>query len=472
MQRIGNVDARFQSYNIEMVEITGGPFWRPYRRARASTRSQSAKPEGSGANPLQDRPPIDLTNARLRVLAAALGPAYLRISGRWANTTYFAGSDQPPARPPPGFTGVLTRAQWRNVVGFSQFADAPIVTSFAAGRGNRDAAGVWTKDQAQRLLGFTSAIGGKLAAAEFVNEPDLAAIGGLPKTYDAAAYGRDFRLFHSLIRRTTPGTIILGPATIGVTAKAPVLLAATAGALDAVSYHYYPTLSQRCGGRTSPEATLSEQWLAGADRVLAFYRELRDHFAPGKPIWVTETADAACGGNPWGTTFLDTFRYLDQLGRLAQEGVRVVMHNTLVGSDYGLLDETTFAPRPNYWGALLWRRMMGATVLDPHVPGGTGLRLYAHCLRRSRGGVALLVINRDRRAGHALEVPAAAVRYTLDAASLFDRNVRLNGRVLRMTARNRLPPLAGAPVGGGTVKFAPATITFLTIPGAGNRACQ
>lgn len=70
--------------------------------------------------------------------------------------------------------------------------------------------------------------------------------------------------------------------------------------------------------------------------------------APGKPIWVTETADAACGGNPWGTTFLDTFRYLDQLGRLARDGVRVVMHNTLVGSDYGLLDETTFAPRPNY----------------------------------------------------------------------------------------------------------------------------
>ena len=115
---------------------------------------------------------------------------------------------------------------------------------------------------------------------------------------------------------------------------------------------------------------------------------------------------------------------------------------------------------------------MGATVLDPDVPGGAGLHLYAHCLQRSRGGVAPLVINRDRRAVHALEVPAAAVRYTLDAASLFDRNVRLNGRVLRMNARNRLPPLAGAPVGAGTVKFAPATITFLTIPDAGNRACQ
>ena len=34
-------------------------------------------------------PPLDLTNARLRKLAAALGPAYVRVSGTWANTTYF-----------------------------------------------------------------------------------------------------------------------------------------------------------------------------------------------------------------------------------------------------------------------------------------------------------------------------------------------------------------------------------------------
>src|ERR1700722_6102793 len=30
MPRIGTVDERFQSYNIEMVEVTGGPFWKPY----------------------------------------------------------------------------------------------------------------------------------------------------------------------------------------------------------------------------------------------------------------------------------------------------------------------------------------------------------------------------------------------------------------------------------------------------------
>ena len=30
LPRLGTVDARFQSYNLEMVEVTGGRFWKPY----------------------------------------------------------------------------------------------------------------------------------------------------------------------------------------------------------------------------------------------------------------------------------------------------------------------------------------------------------------------------------------------------------------------------------------------------------
>jgi hypothetical protein len=140
--------------------------------------------------------------------------------------------------------------------------------------------------------------------------------------------------------------------------------------------------TERCrsgAGTSAPEAALSEQWLAQTDQALTFHRTLRNQFEPGKPIWLTETADAACGGNRSSSTFLDTFRYLDQLGRLAKAGVQVVMHNTLAASDYGLLDETTLTPRPNYWGALLWRRLMGTTVLESGAPIEQGLHVYAHC---------------------------------------------------------------------------------------------
>ena len=456
MPRIGTVDQRFQSYNIEMVEITGGGFWKPYRTKPGAEpaqppRSGSDTPPGMDTRLYQYRPPIDLTNPRLRRLATALAPAYVRVSGTWANSTYFADFDQAPSMPPAGFKNVLTRRQWQNVVDFSQSADAPIVTSFASSPGTRDAAGVWTPDQANRLLSYTRSVGGRIAAAEFMNKPNLAEMGGAPAGYGATAYGKDFRVFRSFMKQTAPETMILGPGTVGEPAIASDLLAAAGGGIDAFSYHYYGTLSERCSGKSTPEAALSENWLSGTDRTLTFYRTLRDQFAPGKPIWLTETADAACGGNPWAVTFLDTFRYLDQLGRLARAGVQVVMHNTLAASDYGLLDEKTLKPRPNYWGALIWRQLMGTTVLDAGIAIQPGLHVYAHCQRGTPGGVALLVINTDRKAPHALMLPGASVRYTLDAASLLDTDIRLNGRTLALGPAGELPPIVGIPTTANTV---------------------
>jgi Glycosyl hydrolase family 79, N-terminal domain len=478
MVRIGTVDERFQSYNIEMIEVTGGRFWKPYRSKTGAPPTQHQRsgldtPPGMDSNLYQYRPPTDLTNARLRKLAAALAPAYMRVSGTWANSTYFSGSGDTASAPSTGFDGTLTRQQWRGVIEFSQSVDARIVISFAVSPGTRNAAGVWKPDQASRLLTYTRSIGGSIAAAEFMNEPNLAEMGGAPAGYDATAYGRDFRLFHAFMKQTTPETMILGPGTVGEPAIASDLLAASRPAVDVVSYHYYGTLSERCSGKSAPEAALSEDWLSRTERSLTFYRTLRDRFEPGKPIWLTETADAACGGNPWAVSFLDTFRYLDQLGRLARAGVQVVMHNTLAASDYGLLDEGTLKPRSKYWGALLWRQLMGTTVLDVGVPLRPGLHVYAHCQRGTQGGVALLVINMDRHAPHLLVLPTASVRYSLNAPSLMDPDVRLNGRPLKLSAGDdELPTIEGRPTAAGTILFEQATITFLAVPAAGNDACR
>ena len=359
MPRVGVVDERFQSYNVEMVEVTGGRFWKPYGPNTSS----------AGSDLFAYRLPINLASPRLRKLAAALAPAYVRVSGTWANATYFADSDTPPSAPPSGFDGVLTRQQWRGVVDFSQAVGAPIVTSFAVSQGSRDSAGAWTPDQASRLLAYTSLIGGRIVAAEFMNEPNVSAPGVAAASDNAAAYGRDFNTFRSFLKRHAPATMILGPGMAGSTDAASRLLTASGSGLDAFSYHHYGMLSERCTGASMSEpalsqTALSEGWLARTDQTLDFYRGLRDQFTPGKPIWLTETAEAACGGNRWAATYLDTFRYLDQLGRLAKAGIQVVMHNTLAASDYGLLDEKTLTPRPSYWGALLWRRLMGTTALE------------------------------------------------------------------------------------------------------------
>jgi heparanase len=148
-----------------------------------------------------------------------------------------------------------------------------------------------------------------------------------------------------------------------------------------------------------------------------------------------------------------------------------VIHNTLVASDYGLLDDKTLAPKPNYWGALLWRKLMGTTVLDAG-PSREGLHLYAHSLRDHPGGVALLVINNDKTASQSLNLTTAAERYTLTAKNLTDRLVQLNANDLKLGPNDVLPELKGIPTKSGQLTFAPASITFLAMRDARNPAAK
>lgn len=222
---------------------------------------------------------------------------------------------------------------------------------------------------------------------------------------------------------------------------------------------------------TTADAALSKEWLSRPDKIHAFYADLRDRFEPGKPLWVTETADTGCGGNPWASTFRDTFRYLGQHGRLAQQGVQLITHNTLAASDYGLLDEKTLDPRPNYWAAVLWRRLMGTTVLNPGANTGDDLYLYSHSLRDHPGGVTVLAINTGATSRD-LEVPMPGERYTITAKSLDSTTVELNGRELRAGADGTLPRITGVDVRTGRITLPAASITFIAFPKAANKAAQ
>ncbi len=491
MPRIGSVDERFVSYNVEMVEVTGGRFWAPYR-SKAAAPAPSPPPAASSMpgldpNAFRMRTPIDLANARLRGLAKALGPAYVRVSGTWANSTYFHDEDTAaPPKAPEGFGGVLTRAQWRGVVDFAKATDAEIVTSFAISQGVRDASGVWTPVEAQKLLAYTASIGGRIAGAEMFNEPNLPGPGGAPKGYDAAAFGRDFRVFLPFIRKAAPGLLVLGPGSVGEGGllanypgpKSEAMLEASGGGVDVFSYHSYNAVSQRCAGlgsggdapgQTTPDAALTADWLSRAERDGRFYLALRDRFAPGKPLWLTESGETACGGNPWASTFTDTFRYVEQLGRLARLGVRVVMHNTLAASDYALVDEETLEPRPSYWAALLWRRLMGTTVLDAGPSPAPDVDVFAHCLAGTPGGVALVAVNSDKNAAQTLNLAADAERYTLSSPKgLLSHRVTLNGYALGLRG-DSVPVLRGVPIKSGAIALPPASITFLAVPSSGQQ---
>jgi hypothetical protein len=481
---LGTVDERYQSYNIEMAEVIGGNFWKPYpkddlNKSKPPLVPSAANSETGGADTsmFQAIPPIDLSDTRLRKLAAALGPAYLRVSGGWANSVFFQDKEK---AIPKGFNGVLTKAQWKGVIDFSKVVDAKLVTSFSISAGVRDSKGVWTSKEAKKIVDYTKSIGGVIAAAELFNEPTIPETGGAPAGYNAQTFAKDIAAFRAFAKKSVPGMLILGPGSsgevVGIIPKTmpfissvDLLSALPKPEFDVFSYHFYGAVSQRCASMgkemtTTPEAALTQNWLSRTDSVFTFYKKLQEQFAPGKPIWLTETADAACGGNPWAVTFLDCFRYLEQMGRLAKGGVQVIFHNTLAASEYGLLDQKTHLPRPHYWAALLWAKFMDKEVYDPG-KGTPGVDLFAHSMKGHDGGITLLVINTNKTAT-TVNIPVEAQQYTLTSKKLQGTTVQLNGVDLQLDANDELPAIIGKTIKAGNVALPPQSITFITFTNA------
>lgn len=473
LARTGQVDERFLSYNVEMVEVTGGRFWAPYG--------------GPDGEMYRMRPPEDLSDPRLRALARHLGPAYMRVSGTWANSTYLEAEGEHLSEPPEGYNQVLTRDQWRGVVEFAGAVGAEIGTSFAVSAGPRDAQGVWQTDQAQRLLDLTRQAGGTLAYSEYINEPNAASLGHLPPDYAVEDYTRDFAIFREWAAREAPDMLIVGPGGVGESRldSLPIanrerlllterLMEQSPDTVDAMSYHYYGAVSQRCGGRSSigeadKAQALAAAWLDQPLGDLNYYTGLRDRFEPGDPLWITETAQAACGGSPWSASFLDSFRFVSQLGLMAQNGVQVVMHNTLAASDYALIDGETRQPRPNYFAAVLWKRIMGTTVLAPPAAPAPDVRVYAHCLAGVPGGVGLAAINLGG-ADQALPLGGEARVFLMQAAPLDSGTLTVSGAMPRLEADGSLSGLDGT-AASGSVMLPGQSITFVALAGAGNPAC-
>jgi hypothetical protein len=348
MRHMCTVDDRFQSYNIGMAEVIGGKCWKPYSRMVYPLKDfTTAKAVMFDTSLFQNVSPLNFSDNRLQRLAAALGPVYLRVSGTCANSVYFQDNDKAAMNPAPaGFRHVLTRKQWKGVVDFANAIDARIVTSFAICSGVRNKLGNWTPAEAIKVLNYTKSIGGSIYAAEFFQQPNIAIFGGAPRDYCASMYLKDIQEFRKFIKSSALEMILAGPGNVGEGAfelpsgmedltTGQIFSGSQIPAFDVFSYHFYGAISQRFAGltpvefSTSSEDALAELWFNRAVKAYQYFKEFHDRYLWDTPIWITETADALYGGNPWSETFLDCFRYLEQLGRMARNGVQVVMHNSL-----------------------------------------------------------------------------------------------------------------------------------------------
>jgi hypothetical protein len=484
MSLVHTIDERYMSFQVGMSHLTGGETWSTYDDSKDEGEAEQADNFEAVREP---RAPTDLGNRRLRNLTAALGPLYIRYGGTTTNSVYFQDNDEPRlAEPPEGFQWILTRDSWKKALEFAQAMDAKVVTGFTVSEGVRDESGAWTPKHARPWMAYTQSIGGEIYAAELFNEPNAREPGRTEEGESAEDFVRDFNAFSAFMSEAAPEVKLGGPgvATLGIPVPIPSLETVTPEQymetapqpeVDLVTYHFYGAVAERCVPPESPAGitaaqALTEEWLARPDGQFQRHRKLRDEYAPGAPIWLTETGTASCGGTRWQPTFLETFRFLDTHARLAREGLDAIFTHALISGSNGVIDEKTFAPNADYWAALLWRKLMGTRVLDAG-PNQPGLHLYAHCQRGKSGGVTVLAINLQDIT-QTINVAGPADLYTLTAPELQSRSVQLNGELLQLAAEDTLPALEPKRLTGNSIMLPPTSISFVAVPERGNKACQ
>ena len=131
LQPLRSIDERLVSYNVEMTEVTGGTFWKAYSEAQVDGTEEFPKilDWTNMGNLQQWYDPIDTTNPRLIKLAKDLGVAWIRVSGTWANKTYYDFDGKYEGKVPEGFQNVLTKQQWLNLLDFVKAVDGKLLVS-------------------------------------------------------------------------------------------------------------------------------------------------------------------------------------------------------------------------------------------------------------------------------------------------------------------------------------------------------
>jgi len=289
----------------------------------------------------------------------------------------------------------------------------------------------------------------------------------------------------------------------------PSFLNETVGSLDVAVYHSYnqiqPNLNPSTGrrelylkeGKQCSSITAGQ----GCTGCQAQYMQAYAEAVPGGPLplWLGEGAGHNGGGIFNRTNrFLDSFYYLHALGVLAWHGHQVFARQTLVGGNYELLrcsggqadgGGCDFEPRPDFWVALLWRRLMGPVVLNTSLNASADtvqeFRVHAHCFQDGdgTGAVALAFANADE-SGHGvllqLDVDwAGAIRheYHLTASKseemLEAEELSLNGGTPLRVSASGLPALDPRSVRNAAAPLyvAPASLGFVVLPEAKAVGC-
>ena len=451
---VEKVDSRYLSFSIDISVLAGGFWWEGSEGVR----------NGLGTSRVA---PLNLRSKKLDAFVVSLGSSYLRVGGSEADKIhYFTGDDEPDSL-------VLTEHMWDELHAFIRRNDLKFMFTFKYGLFKRSEHGEWKGTEIQRLLEYTRERNYNIDVCELGNELNAYwAFHGLRSQPRAASLARDYYSFAQLVRANLPDTKVCGPGSafwprLGETIRpfsniTRKFLECLRTELDIVDWHYYPFQSSRSPVRTR-SANIKNVLLPNSFEDYAKYclklREWRDLFQPNAELWTGETGSAQCGGQARiSDRFASCFWWADQLGRGALLGQKVMIRQSLVGGEYGLIDRLTMKPRPDYWVSWLWVNLMGSNVYAVDV-NNEMIRAYCHTHPKGKKRTLLLInLSPDKKSISCAGFGSPKRRYEITAKKLTSKKIRING--VKPGLQNGLMRLSDIPRISNEPSLKPYSINF------------
>ncbi|XWS69651.1 hypothetical protein CRYUN_Cryun04dG0197400 [Craigia yunnanensis] len=305
--------------------------------------------------------------------------------------------------------------------------------------------GDWQSQNAREFMKYTISKGYKIDSYEFGNELCGAGIGA---RVGAEQYGKDVIALKNLVKELHPDPKtqpkVLGPGGFYDEKWFNTFLEVSGQeVVDGITHHIY-----NLGPGDDPNLITKIQDPFFLNQVAQTYKDVSkavDKFGPWSGAWVSEAGGAFnSGGKDVSPTFADGFWYLDQLGMTSTYNHKVFCRQTFIGGNYALLDTTTFIPNPDYYGALLWHRLMGSAVLAVTQDANPNLRVYAHCAKK-KPGISLIFINLSKDSSFNVTLSndenLHTMRRNLESAGVVRSNLEFRGYQNR--EEYHLTPLGG-----------------------------
>ena len=281
------------------------------------------------------------------------------------------------------------------------------------------------------------------------NEPNHYKKFGAQREKTGEEVGNDFTVFKNLLKVKQPNAKIIGPDTTRPKPGGKLqlwlgqFLNTAKDTIDALAWHQYYIDGKEAKASDFINPEVLDKFVSENKDMKCILNE--NNFI--KPVWLTETGSAWGGGaKDLSDRFAGMFPYVDKLGVSGENCIQVVARQAFLAGKYAMVNKTGFSPHPEYYAAVLFKRLAARGVLQisTNKPDNK-FRVYAMCARTSKhtlpGSVFVFIINLYNES-KSFSFPDYELlqmkQYLFTADSLSSDVVKLNNKPLLMET-DKLP---------------------------------